>query len=38
VLGYEIMAGWIHQKLVLDGGGGLLNGGSDCWQDFTKAN
>jgi hypothetical protein len=38
VLGYEIMAAWIHQKLEQDGDGGLLNSGNDCWRGFTKAN
>jgi hypothetical protein len=28
----------MHQKLDQDGGVGLLNSGSDCWQSFTKAN
>jgi hypothetical protein len=27
---HEIMSGWMHQKLELGGGVGLLNSGNDC--------
>jgi len=37
VLDYEIMAGWIHQKLDWDGGAGLVSSGKDCWRDSTSA-
>jgi hypothetical protein len=36
-LGYEIMAGWTHQKPDQGGGGGLANRGNDCWRVSTKA-
>ena len=38
VLGYEIMSGWIPQKLDQDGGAGLLNSDNDGGRVSTKAN
>jgi hypothetical protein len=32
------MVAWMHQKLVLDGGGGLESSGMDCWLVSTKVN
>jgi hypothetical protein len=32
------MAGWIHQKLGQDGGGGPVKSGNDFWQNSIKAN
>jgi hypothetical protein len=32
------MVAWKKQKLVLDGGVGLVSSGKDCWRVSTKVN